>query len=136
MKLFHNEGRTAESGWVWVFGSNASGIHAVGDARTAKNNFGALYGVSEGRVGNSYAIPTRDRHLSNYSVVDLREKIETFFEHARSSPRERFFVTKIGCGPGGLPSELVAPMFLNAPVNCSFSNDWKPFLEPATVESA
>lgn len=45
---------------VFVFGSNLEGRHGAGAALFAKNNFGAIYGQSEGLQGNSYAIPTKD----------------------------------------------------------------------------
>ena len=45
---------------IFVFGSNLEGRHGAGAALFAKNNFGAIYGKSEGLQGNSYAIPTKD----------------------------------------------------------------------------
>lgn len=43
---------------IFVFGSNLAGRHGLGAARTALLEYGASYGVGEGRTGRSYAIPT------------------------------------------------------------------------------
>ena len=129
MRIFHNEGRIAQSGWVWVFGSNVTGIHAAGEARMAKNNFGAVYGVSEGRMRDSYAIPVKSKNLQSLPIPTLQDNVARFFEHVKSCPRERFYITKVGCGTGEYKDELVAPLFMDAPPNCSFSADWKHHLE-------
>ena len=45
---------------VFVFGSNALGMHHGGAARVAYNEFGAEWGNGEGMQGQSYAIPTME----------------------------------------------------------------------------
>ena len=45
---------------VFVFGSNALGMHHGGAARVAYNEFGAEWGNGEGLQGQSYAIPTME----------------------------------------------------------------------------
>ena len=43
---------------IFVFGSNLSGFHGGGAARTALDAFGAVWGQGVGLQGQSYAIPT------------------------------------------------------------------------------
>lgn len=45
---------------IFVFGSNALGMHHRGAARVAYNEFGAERGNGEGLQGQSYAIPTME----------------------------------------------------------------------------
>jgi len=49
---------------VFVFGSNLAGRHGRGAALYALKHYGAVYGEGIGLQGNSYAIPTKDRHLN------------------------------------------------------------------------
>lgn len=53
-----------EENTVFVFGSNTEGRHGAGAAKTAKEQFGAQYGVAEGLTGNAYALPTKDLNKS------------------------------------------------------------------------
>lgn len=43
---------------IFVFGSNASGQHGAGAARTALERFGAVWGQGSGLQGQSYGIDT------------------------------------------------------------------------------
>ena len=47
-----------EDNEIFVFGSNLSGFHGGGAARTALDAFGAVWGQGVGLQGQSYAIPT------------------------------------------------------------------------------
>ena len=49
-----------EKGEIFVFGSNARGLHMGGAARVALEKFGAIMGQGEGPQGQSYAIPTME----------------------------------------------------------------------------
>jgi hypothetical protein len=42
---------------IFVFGSNLSGIHGAGAAKTALDLYGAVWEQGEGLQGSSYAIP-------------------------------------------------------------------------------
>ena len=44
---------------IFVFGSNKSGIHGAGAAKYALEHKGAQWGIGEGIVGESYALPTK-----------------------------------------------------------------------------
>ena len=110
---------------IFVFGSNLSGIHGAGAARDARRLFGAELGVGEGLTGNSYAIPTKDRRLKTRSLDDIKVSVDTFLQFARSHPEMKFTVTKIGCGLAGYTEDVIAPMFVTAPDNCTLPTGWK-----------
>jgi hypothetical protein len=122
-------------GQVFVFGSNLAGIHGAGAARKAWQLFGARTGVGRGRVGDSYAIPTKDgRHGSlrdpsqTLSLLTIEMHVQAFIEHAMWRKDTQFFVTRIGCGLAGWNDSHIAPMFARSPINCNFAIEWKPYL--------
>lgn len=105
---------------VFVFGSNTSGIHGAGAAKTAKLLFGAKTLVPEGRTGMCYAIPTRkmvrirtSRRASfkDLSLEVISRSVDTFLLYAAFRKELQFLVTKIGCGYAGYTPEQIAPMF-------------------------
>ncbi|WP_111719685.1 hypothetical protein [Homoserinimonas sp. OAct 916] len=98
-------------GEVFVFGSNASGQHGAGAARTAYERFGAVWGEGHGLHGQSYAIDT----MSGFETI--RDEVLTFLEFAVKHPDLRFLVTKIGCGIAGFTPDQIAPLFAHAPSN-------------------
>lgn len=97
---------------IFVFGSNLAGIHGAGAAKLAKEKFGARNGISNGLQGQSYAIPTKDEHLTTLT----RKRIEIFvgyflwFASVRR-PDLTFLVTEIGCGLAGYEPKDIAPLF-------------------------
>lgn len=93
---------------VFVFGSNVQGMHTIGAARVAYNEFGAEWGNGEGLQGQSYAIPTMEGEDS------IRAAIKRFIEFANNHPELKFLVTPIGCGVAGYTSEEIAPIFKSA----------------------
>lgn len=136
----HHADRTLpESGAILVFGSNEAGRHGLGIALVAKNQFGARYGVGVGRTGMSYAIPTKDRSqnlrlpTATLPLAAVRGYVNDFLEYARAHPELTFFVSRIGCGYAGFRDSDIAPLFSDAPGNCSFAVDWKAFLEPKAL---
>lgn len=129
LRKFHQDGSIPRDNVVWVFGSNLRGAHGAGAAKIAKNNFGARYGVAEGRVGMSYAIPTKSSKLEVLGLEEIRAGINRFIAYANKNEKDTFFVTRVGCGLAGIPDEKIAPMFKSAPANCSFAREWAKFLE-------
>ncbi|WP_306232161.1 A1S_2505 family phage non-structural protein [Agrococcus beijingensis] len=93
---------------VFVFGSNASGMHGGGAARIAQERFGAVWGEGHGLHGQSYAIDT----MSGMSV--MAEEAATFLAFAAAHPELEFLVTEIGCGIAGFTPEQVAPLLRGA----------------------
>jgi len=117
---------------VFVFGSNELGIHGGGAARVARNQHGAVLHQGFGPQGNSFGIPTCSKPTGEpnheISLKKLDFYIRCFILWATMTPEKRFKVSQVGCGLAGWTAEEVAPLFINAPDNCSFDTDWKPFL--------
>lgn len=93
---------------VFVFGSNAMGMHMGGAARIAYDKFGAEWGNGEGLQGQSYALPTME------GTENTRAAIKRFTEFAYDHPDLTFFVTAVGCGIAGYTPEDIAPIFESA----------------------
>lgn len=93
---------------VFVFGSNAQGMHYGGAAAFAVAHFGAVMGNGEGMQGQTYAIPTME------GLDNLRPAVERFIEFAKAHTEQTFLVTPIGCGIAGYRPEDIAPMFAEA----------------------
>jgi hypothetical protein len=125
---FHEDGTLPTDNEVFVFGSNLAGIHGAGAARVALDNYGAILGIGSGFMGNSYAIPTKDEDIETMSLEHIYPFIDAFIQFATSSPEFSFFVTGVGCGLAGYDPSDVAPMFHNAPDNCSFPDTWRKYL--------
>ena len=145
---FHCDGTlpTPLEDQVFVFGSNLAGRHGKGGAAVAKEHFGAQPGVGAGRQGQSYGIPTKDgRPLPDNPRPSFNDPAQTlpleaikpfiveFVEYAKAHPAERFFVTRVACGLAGYEDKDVAPLFSEAPSNCSFPEDWRQWLGRAEV---
>lgn len=93
---------------VFVFGSNVDGIHAGGASRLAYDKWGAKWGISVGRMGKTYAIPTVGQTLT----LDVIEAYVTqFIEYVEANETTTFYVTEIGCGNAGFTPEQIAPLF-------------------------
>lgn len=96
---------------VFVFGSNALGLHSGGAARVAHQSFGAVWGEGHGLHGQSYAIDTMS------GIGELRAEVSRFRQFALEHPELTFLVTPIGCGIAGYKPAEVAPLFDAAPAN-------------------
>ncbi|MEF2976069.1 A1S_2505 family phage non-structural protein [Subtercola sp. YIM 133946] len=96
---------------VFVFGSNAGGMHGGGAARTAYEKFGAVWGQANGLQGQSYGIDT----MSGLRV--LASEVSGFLGFAREHPHLTFLVTEIGCGIAGYRPKQIAPFFADVPPN-------------------
>ncbi len=100
---------------VFVFGSNEAGRHEKGAAATARSDFGAIYGQSEGLQGNSYAIPTVNFYVNAaLPIKKIKEYVDRFFIFAEKHPELTFLVTTVGTGLAGHPVRLMAPLFEKA----------------------
>ena len=93
---------------VFVFGSNALGMHHGGAARIAYNEFGAEWGNGEGMQGQSYAIPTMEGEHNTMLAICR------FTRYAKEHPELKFMVTPIGCGIAGYTSKEIGPLFKDA----------------------
>lgn len=110
---------------IFVFGSNLAGIHGAGAALQAKAVWGAVQGVEEGRTGNAYAIPTKDKHFRTLHLEYVQVSVWHFLQYARDNPDLTFLVTRIGCGLAGYADAEIAPMFAEAPFNCQLPDGWE-----------
>lgn len=95
---------------IFVFGSNTSGRHGLGGAKTAMK-FGAIYGKGNGIQGNTYGIPTKDGKLRILSVIKIKQYIDEFIKYVRNNKNKQFLVTKIGCGLSRYKESDIAPLF-------------------------
>lgn len=103
-----------EEDQVFVFGSNESGRHGKGAARTAMK-WGAKYGQAEGLQGKTYGIPTKDKSIRRtLRVEEIKPYVDNFIEYAKEHPELDFFVTEIGCGLAGHKPKDIAPLFKDA----------------------
>lgn len=101
-------------GEIFVFGSNQSGRHGKGAAKTALG-WGAVWGQAEGLQGRTYGIPTKDASVrKTLALTEISAYVERFIEFAKSRPDLKFLVTEIGCGLAGLKPKEVAPLFSGA----------------------
>ena len=96
---------------VFVFGSNAAGLHMAGAAALAHERFGAVWGQGHGLHGQSYAIDS----MSGLAV--LQNEVTGFVRFAAEHPQLRFLVTEIGCGIAGYTPTEVAPFFAGVGAN-------------------
>ncbi|QIG68762.1 hypothetical protein EVB68_025 [Rhizobium phage RHph_Y2_6] len=115
---------------TFVFGSNEAGIHGAGAARYAEQCKGARYKHGVGKVGQSYAIPTKNRLIIPLTIPEIKAYVDGFLDYATRHSEEQFQVTRIGCGLAGFDDSEIAPMFTMAPTNCFFDTVWAPYLGP------
>lgn len=98
---------------IFVFGSNEAGRHGKGAALAARTHYGARYGQGSGLRGNSYAIPTKDKHLNTLPLNYIEPHVQVFCQFAKDNPGLNFFVTRIGCGLAGYKEKDIRPLFDN-----------------------
>lgn len=115
---------------IFVFGSNLSGIHGAGAAKTAHHQYGAKWGVGQGICGNSYALPTKGVNISHMTLKQIKKGVDKFLRHAVENSDDEFLVTAVGTGLASHDPEKIAKLFLDAPSNCFFDTKWKQYLGP------
>jgi len=99
---------------IFVFGSNESGRHGKGAAKTALK-WGAKYSQAEGLQGKTYGIPTVNASISKSLTVDrIKIYVDRFLLFAKARQDLHFLVTEIGCGLAGLTPKQIAPLFKGA----------------------
>lgn len=117
---------------IFIFGSNSAGRHGLGAAKTAKDKFGAEYGVGKGLTGRCYAFPTKYEYMGKYLrtlPLDLiREEFIDLFSCCDSLPEYEFLLTKVGTGLAGYSVKDIVGCFkdLSIPANLSMPAEfWK-----------
>lgn len=112
---------------VFVFGSNLAGRHGKGAALFAKQHYGAEYGVGEGRTGNAYAIPTKDKNLKVLGLYLIELYFAEFVAYAEDNPEDIFLLTPIGTGLAGYDRTEIFKLIRNCaplPSNIVFTKEW------------
>ncbi len=95
---------------VFVFGSNESGRHGKGAAKTAMK-WGAVYGQAEGLQGMTYGIPTVNATITDKLPIEkIKYYVNNFLDFAMKN-QYTFLVTPIGTGLAGWTIEDIAPLF-------------------------
>lgn len=121
---------------IFVFGANTEGRHSKGAALTARMEFDAEYGNSQGPQGCSYAITTKDlRKRIHPSIprVYIEIQIKSLYYFAEFHPKLDFYIA-YGVEPnlnGYSPKEM-ADMFSSAPIpdNIVFEERFARLLTP------
>ncbi len=103
--------KTLKENEIYVFGSNLSGIHGAGSAKFAKENFGAVEGVSFGLEGQSFAVPTKDKYIGTMHTYQIKPYVDQFITFAKTRPDLTYYVVEIGCLLGGHTPKDIAPLF-------------------------
>lgn len=99
---------------IFVFGSNESGRHGKGAAKTAMK-WGAIYGQGSGIQGSTYGIPTKAKDVRITLPLDRIDfYVHKFIIFAQKQPDLTFLVTEIGCGLAGYKPKDIAPLFRDA----------------------
>lgn len=110
---------------VLVFGSNTEGRHGAGVAKLAYEKFGARYHCPVGRMGDSYAIRTKDLTATKHPSVPRNKivsDIKYLYQHANGHPNENFYVpyTATGVNLNFYSPKDMAAMFVDAAANDIF----------------
>jgi hypothetical protein len=128
---YHKDGTTPPQyeDYIFVFGSNLSGIHGAGAAKEAYDNYGAIMGKGEGLMFSSYAIPTKGKNITFMALVEVVPHIKNFLTFAKRNPEMKFWMTSVGCGLAGFSVSQIASYFENATTNINFPDTWKEYLE-------
>ena len=116
------------SDYIFVFGSNLSGFHGGGAAKKALDSYGAFWGVADGLVGNSYAIPTKGYAIDYIKLSVILPYIAKFVRFAKEHKDMKFFLTRIGCGLAGFRDCDIAPLFRGIGDNCDIPEEWEQYL--------
>lgn len=114
MRVASNDIRQLLDNEVFVFGSNLSGHHGAGAARTAVFKFGAVNGKGAGLQGKSYGIPTKDRNINTLPIYKIAPHVNRFIKFCIRNEKKNFLVTEIGCGLAGYKPKQIAPLFIEA----------------------
>lgn len=80
---------TAKAG-VWVFESNLDGRHGRGAPAVAVKCHGAEQGHAEGRMGDSYALPTCDGENKLLDWPTIKDNVQAFRDYATANPKLKF----------------------------------------------
>ena len=113
-----------EPNQIFVFGSNIQGIHGGGAARHARQ-WGAVQGVSRGRMGQTYAIETKDLFKGEFLGWEyIEEQLLELIEYAKSLPEFDFLLTPVGTGLAGGKIEDLNKIMENLQLPDNIKKSW------------
>lgn len=114
MRITPNNITELKENEIFVFGSNESGRHGKGAAKTALG-WGAKYGQARGIQGKTYGIPTKDHSVRiTLPISKIQVYVDEFIEFAKERQDLTFLVTLVGCGLAGYKPKDIAPLFQEA----------------------
>jgi hypothetical protein len=113
---------------TFVFASNLLGHHSRGSALDARTWLGAADGVASGITGECYAIPTKDKALRTLPLATVAGHIGSFLRFAAENPKQRFQLTRVGCGLSAFRDDEIAPLFKGYTYNLILPGAWNPFM--------
>lgn len=101
---------------IFIFGSNSLGEHRGGSAKTAFENFGAIWGQAKGLQGSSYGIVTIDlpselNVKNKISLGNITLQIIELYKFANENKHLTFYMTKIGTLRAGFTTENISAIF-------------------------
>ena len=98
---------------IFVFGSNAEGVHGKGAALLAKEKFGAIQGKAEGLQGKSYGVITKKnwRVEKSSTLQEIGKGIQNMLLFAKENPNKKFLVTKLGSSLAGYSVKEIKNLF-------------------------
>ncbi len=113
-----------EPNQIFVFGSNIQGIHGGGAARHARQ-WGAVQGLSKGRMGQTYAIETKDLFKNEFLGWEyVEEQLLELIEYAKSLPQFDFLLTPVGTGLAGGNIEDLNKIIENLELPDNIKKSW------------
>ena len=87
---------------IHVFGSNEAGNHKRGAAKTCWEEYGAILGIGSGRMGLSYAVPTKTGvgpHAGDILPLwKVKRYVDELIVYMEDHPELEFDIWEIGCG--------------------------------------
>lgn len=113
---------------IFTFGSNLAGRHGAGAALRAKQVYGAKYGIGIGRMGQSYAIPTKDHYLNTLPINVISNHVDDFYDYVKEHPQLTFYITRIGCGLAGYDDRDITELFICNYPNIVYDKQWEKYL--------
>lgn len=102
---------------IFVAGTNSLGNHGAGAARQAYEQFGLDWGFDEGLCDRTYAFPTLDENMEQFSHVMMTRHRAAFYRCARANPDLTFLLTPVGTGIAGYDPAYIKDLFKDTPAN-------------------
>jgi len=115
---------------IFVFGSNMRGEHVEGHAQSAARFHQAVTGEWNGRTGNAYAIPYRNRESKLMALADIAGYVERFKAYANEHRALMMQVARFACEKGAFSDVDIAGLFRDAPPNATLPALWQRLLDP------